>query len=98
MIKKTIGFLSGKFSNGKPLTQILKRPDMDYGKLAEKTGTIDGLPALPADVREQVEIEVKYEGYIERQARQVEKFAALENKLIPENIDYDGIKHIRFEI
>lgn len=97
LIRQAIDLLKGRFSGGKPLTQILKRPDMDYNKLIEQTGAIDGLPVLPDDAREQVEIEVKYEGYIERQARHVEKFAALENKLIPENIDYDKIKHIRFE-
>ena len=52
---------------------------------------------LPYDVKEQVDINIKYDGYIKRQMRQVEKFKKLENKRIPENINYDEIKSLRLE-
>ena len=52
---------------------------------------------LPYDVKEQVDINIKYDGYIKRQMRQVEQFKKLENKRIPENIDYDSIQSLRLE-
>lgn len=52
---------------------------------------------LPADVIEQVEIEIKYEGYIERQLRQVEQFKKMEKKKIPSEINYDDIESLRLE-
>ena len=54
-------------------------------------------PELPEDVQEQVDINIKYDGYIKRQMRQVEQFKKLENKKIPENIDYDQIHSLRLE-
>ena len=54
-------------------------------------------PELPYDVKEQVDINIKYDGYIKRQMRQVEQFKKLENKRIPENIDYDSIQSLRLE-
>ena len=67
---------------------ILRRPETPIGEV---------LPGLPADVAEQVEIEVKYEGYIRRQAAEVEKVRRLEAKRIPERFDYARVKHLRFE-
>ncbi|HEX7898663.1 MAG TPA: tRNA uridine-5-carboxymethylaminomethyl(34) synthesis enzyme MnmG [Planctomycetota bacterium] len=67
---------------------ILRRPETSIGEL---------LPGLRADVAEQVEIDVKYEGYIRRQAMEVEKFRRLESKSIPERFDYDKVLHLRFE-
>ena len=52
---------------------------------------------LPAEVIEQVEIEIKYEGYIERQQRQVEQYKKMEKRKIPEDIDYDEISSLRLE-
>ena len=52
---------------------------------------------LPDDVTEQVEIEIKYEGYIDRQLRQVEQFKKMEKKKIPENLDYDEVPSLRIE-
>jgi tRNA uridine 5-carboxymethylaminomethyl modification enzyme len=52
---------------------------------------------LPRTVIEQVEIEIKYEGYIVRQRRQVEQFKKMEKKLIPQDIDYDGVSSLRLE-
>ncbi len=76
------------------LAEILRRPEMDYEKLAE----IDpARPVLPPDVTEQVEIDVKYDGYIRRQLKQVEQFKKLEQKRIPEELDYDSIPSLRLE-
>ncbi len=76
------------------LAEILRRPAMDYEKLAE----IDpARPVLPPDVTEQVEIDVKYDGYIRRQLKQVEQFKKLEQKRIPEELDYDSIPSLRLE-
>ena len=67
---------------------VLRRPEVSLE---------DVLPGLPRAVAEQVEIEVKYEGYIRRQAIDVEKFRRLENKSIPDRFDYRGLRHLRFE-
>ncbi len=68
--------------------QLLRRPDVTIGQL---------LPGLPRAVAEAVEIEVKYEGYIRRQALEVERFRRLEEKLIPEAFDYARVRHLRSE-
>ncbi len=67
---------------------LLKRPEIDYTDLQQ---ILDGFPALPEEIVEQVEIQVKYEGYIKRQMEQVERFAKMENKKIPKGIDYEKI-------
>lgn len=76
------------------LAELIKRPELDYDKLA----VIDDkrIP-LPKDVIEQVNINLKYEGYIERQMNQVKQFRKMESKIIPEDIDYDMIPSIRIE-
>jgi tRNA uridine 5-carboxymethylaminomethyl modification enzyme len=68
--------------------QLLRRPDVTIGQV---------LPDLPRAVAEAVEIEVKYEGYIRRQALEVERFRRLEEKLIPEAFDYARVRHLRSE-
>ena len=76
------------------LAEILRRPEMDYEKLAE----IDpDRSSLPPDVTEQAEIDIKYDGYIRRQLRQVEQFKKLEQKKIPEDLDYEKIPSLRLE-
>ncbi len=76
------------------LAELLCRPELTYEKLQE----IDpDRPELPAEVTEQVEINLKYEGYIDRQRKQVEEFNRLENRRIPENIDYDQVQSLRLE-
>lgn len=76
------------------LAEILRRPEMKYEYLAP----IDPeRPVLPADVTEQVEIDIKYDGYIKRQLKQVEQFRKLEEKKIPDDIDYDQIQSLRIE-
>lgn len=67
---------------------------MSYEELAEID---ENRPELRADVQEQVNIEIKYEGYIQRQKRQVEQFKKLETKKIPKDIDYDDVYSLRLE-
>jgi tRNA uridine 5-carboxymethylaminomethyl modification enzyme len=77
------------------LEQLLKRPELSYGDIAAigPPGT-----ELDAAAAEQVEIQVKYEGYIQRQLRQVERFAALEQKAIPSDLDYDAVTGLGSEV
>ena len=85
---------SAPLSTGIHMTDIIKRPEMDYEKLAP----LDlNRPELPYDVREQVNIQIKYEGYISRQLKQVEQFKKLEAKKIPPDIDYDEVMGLRLE-
>ena len=76
------------------LAELICRPELDYEKLS---GLDPERPKLPECVTEQVEINLKYEGYIERQKKQVEEFERLENKAIPENINYDEVQSLRLE-
>ena len=85
---------STPLKSGISLEELIRRPELSYGALA----AIDPQrPALPADVTEQVEISIKYEGYIARQAAQVEHFLKLERKRIPAEIDYDAVGSLRIE-
>lgn len=80
--------------SGVTMAELIKRPELSY----EKLEAVDkDRPELPDDVKEQVNIAVKYEGYIERQLRQVEQFKKLENKKIPQNINYDEVYSLRLE-
>ena len=81
-------------SNGITLTELIRRPELDYEKLAP----IDPeRPDLPYDVTEQVNILIKYDGYIKRQIKQVEQFKKLEKKKLPTNFDYNEISGLRIE-
>ena len=76
------------------LAELMCRQELTYELLAE----IDpDREALPLDVVEQVEIELKYEGYIERQRRQVEQYKKMEKKMIPADLDYDDVHSLRLE-
>ena len=95
-------FLKSKNStplqSGISLKELIRRPELSYQALR----SIDpGRPDFPDDLREeieeQVDIHIKYEGYINRQMRQVSQFKKMENKRIPEDIDYDAIKSLRIE-
>lgn len=85
---------STPLSTGVKLSDLICRPELDYDVLAELDPERE---ALPYDVREQVNINIKYEGYIDRQVKQVEHFKKIESKKIPENIDYDDIASLRIE-
>ena len=76
------------------LADLIKRPELNYEVLAVID---DERPKLSEAVGEQVNINIKYEGYIERENRQVEQFKKMENRLIPEGIDYENIDNIRKE-
>ncbi len=81
-------------ADGCPLIALLRRPQLHYDDLAPFD---PGRPSLPADVTEQVEISVKYEGYIQRQMRQVEEFQRMESHLLPPDLNYAGIQGLRLE-
>lgn len=85
---------SSTISNGVKLSDLLKRTEITYTDLIEID---ENRPELPRDVAEEVEIQVKYEGYIKLQEAQVEKFKKLERKLLPEDICYHDIKGLRIE-
>lgn len=76
------------------LAELIKRPQLDYECLTPFDKT---RPELPADVFEQVEIDLKYEGYIKRQQAKVDEMRRLEVKKIPEDIDYDDVYSLRLE-
>jgi len=79
---------SSPIKSGVKMSELLKRPEISYKDLA----VIDTKrPELSRAVEEQVEISIKYEGYIKRQMEQVEQFKKLENKKLPENVDYSSI-------
>ncbi len=85
---------STPLTTGATLAELIKRPELSYEVLKE----LDlSRKELPQDVIEQININLKYEGYIERQLRQVEHFKKLERKLIPDNIDYAAISGLRKE-
>lgn len=76
------------------LADLLCRPEITYDLLS---GLDPDRPYLPQDVIDQVEIHIKYQGYIERQQRQIQEFNRLENRLIPVDLDYDDISGLRLE-
>ena len=76
------------------MSDLIRRPQLSYADLAEFD---KDRPVLPAEVAEKVEIEIKYSGYIERQAAQVRELVRLENRMLPDDINYDDIKGLRLE-
>ncbi|MDE5680652.1 MAG: tRNA uridine-5-carboxymethylaminomethyl(34) synthesis enzyme MnmG [Lachnospiraceae bacterium] len=85
---------SNSLKTAASLAELMCRQELSYEILEE----IDvSRKALPADVIQQVEIEIKYEGYIERQMRQVKQFKKMEKKLLPENLNYDDVPSLRIE-
>lgn len=81
-------------TNGTTLAELIRRPELDYDKLAP----IDkSRPELSYEVTDQVNILIKYDGYIKRQVKQVEHFKKLENKKLPTDFDYNEISGLRIE-
>lgn len=81
-------------NNGVTIAELIRRPELDYIKLAE----IDpDRPEVDVDTAEQININIKYMGYIKRQTQQVKLFKKLENKKIPKNINYDEVNSLRIE-
>lgn len=85
---------STPLKTGTTLAELIKRPELDYDMLAEFDSE---RKELPNDVIEQININIKYDGYIRRQMKQVEQYKKLENKKISEEIDYDDVKSLRNE-
>ena len=85
---------SPKLKTAVSLAELICRPELNYENISELD---PDRPALPKEVIEQVEINIKYEGYIDRQQRQVDKFRKTEKKIIPSDIDYDDILSLRLE-
>jgi tRNA uridine 5-carboxymethylaminomethyl modification enzyme len=77
------------------LAELLSRPEMTYENL--RGIDPDHCPVTDPEIAEEVEINIKYEGYIERQKKQVEQFNRLEGKKIPADIDYDDVTSLRLE-
>ena len=85
---------SEPITNGMSMADLIKRPELDYDILA----LIDPeRPELREDIRFQVNVQIKYEGYIARQLKQVEAFKKLEKRLIPEDFDYKSVYGLRIE-
>lgn len=85
---------STPLKNGTTLAELIRRPELSYEDLAE----VDkNRPEIPYDVVEQVNINIKYDGYIKRQIKQVKEFKKLENKKLPEHFDYNQVNSLRIE-
>lgn len=95
--EKVLNYLESRNStaikSGFNVAELLRRPEIDY----ESLGEIIELPGLSRAVREQVEIAVKYEGYIKRQMQQVEQYKKIEGRKLPKEIDYHAIQGLRIE-
>ncbi len=91
-------FLESKGSTGlktaASLAELISRPELSYEMIAELDSE---RPELSEDVIEQININIKYDGYIKRQLKQVEQYKKIEKKKIPVDIDYDNIKNLRLE-
>jgi tRNA uridine 5-carboxymethylaminomethyl modification enzyme len=83
--------LNSTFRDGASLAQCLKRPEMDYATLPGRRDD------LPADVVEQVEFSLKYQGYIDREQRQIEKAEQISKQRIPDGFDFHAIGALRYE-
>ena len=96
--KKVNDFLvkqgTSALTTGTKMSELLKRPEISYESLMEID---ENKPELSRQEKDEVEIQIKYEGYIKLQEAQVEKFKKLEEKILPENIDYEEIKGISLE-
>ena len=83
---------STPLKTGATMAELIRRPELDYFALAEID---EGRPELPADTAEQVDINIKYEGYLKRQQQQVAQFKKLESKRLAEDFDYSTVKSLR---
>ena len=89
-------FIEQERSDGEALAQRLRRPGTTFGDLLNDSPRLRDL-AVPADVAEQVEIEVKYEGYIRRQSEQIDRLRKMEGRRIPEGFDYAAVAQLSTE-
>jgi len=91
--EKLVELGTAPLKHGVTLADLLRRPELKYEDLVH----FSELPELPRAVREQVEIRIKYEGYLTRQEAAIERFLRMENKLLPEDLDYAKIKGLSKE-
>ena len=89
-----IKYGTSELTTGTKMSELLKRTELDYEKLAKID---DERPELSRQEKEEVEIQIKYEGYIKMQEAQVEKFKKLESKILPDDIDYEKLSGISLE-
>ena len=93
-----VSYESTPLNSGSSLAELIRRPELSYEAVTDIDVTRPELPKdLAAEVIEQVDISLKYDGYIQRQKRQVEQFKKMENKKIPEDMDYDAVNSLRIE-
>ncbi|AZR74300.1 tRNA uridine(34) 5-carboxymethylaminomethyl synthesis enzyme MnmG [Anoxybacter fermentans] len=85
---------SGELQKPVTLAEIFRRPELKFDDLKRLD---PDLPELPEEVKEQLEIEIKYQGYIDRQMKQIKAFKKMEEKILPEDLDYLNMKHLRKE-
>ncbi len=85
---------SARLHTGVPMTELIRRPELGYDVLAPLD---PGRPALSADIREAVDIEIRYEGYIRRQESQIEQFKKMEKRRLPSDLDYNQVEVLRLE-
>ena len=89
---------STPLSSGSTLAEIIRRPELSYDAVAPIDSKRPEFPSdLEEEIKEQIDISIKYDGYIRRQEKQVEQFKKLEKKKIPADIDYDQVKSLRIE-
>lgn len=91
MVSEEISRLNSSYVAATSLAQRLKNPDMTYAQLPESR------PDLPDEIKQQVEIQVKYDGYIRRELEQIQRAAKVENTIIPAWLNYDAIISLRYE-
>jgi len=96
LVDKVSKLLASKRHEGKELLSILRRQDMTFGEVAKLDDELSVME-IPGEVAAQVETEAKYEGYLKRQERHVEKFRESESRLIPADFDYWLVPSLRFE-
>lgn len=93
-IEKLAALGSATLKNATPLLNLMQRPELTYDKLAVFD---ENRPPLPRHVIKEVETEVRYKGYIEKQMAQIQKFRKMENKILSKDLDYNAIKGLRNE-
>lgn len=93
-IRKLDDLGSATLKNATPLLNLMQRPELTYDKLAVFD---ENRPLLPRHVIKEVETEVRYKGYIEKQMAQIQKFRKMENKILSKDLDYNAIKGLRNE-
>ena len=96
IISRTIEYLENKKSGADPLAKLLRRPDMNYNDLLKIDSNLKE-QNIPPLIQEQIEIEIKYKGYIDRQQKQIEKYKKMEELLLPSWFNYDDISGLRTE-